>query len=297
MNLEKLELSKGPYRIILDTDTYNEVDDQFALAQMMLSPEVFDVQGVTAAPFHNDRSTGPEDGMEKSYEEILRLLELLKWKGKPESFVFRGSRQYIGSSMKPVESPAAKFIVEKAMSSKETLYVAAIGAPTNVASALLMEPKIAERIVVVWLGGNPFSWHRAAEFNLQQDLGASRTLFDSKAPLIVIPCVNVAEHLLTSIPELELHLKGKSPLADYLFNIVKDYNKAKQAVWSKVIWDIAVTSLFVNPAWVPCVLSHSPILNDNLTFSHSPHRHLVKEAVGVNRDAILADVFQKLAKA
>ena len=63
--------------MVLDTDTYNEIDDQFALVYALLCPEKLNVEAVYAAPFTNDRSTGPGDGMEKSYEEILRLLERL----------------------------------------------------------------------------------------------------------------------------------------------------------------------------------------------------------------------------
>ncbi|MCL1796700.1 MAG: nucleoside hydrolase, partial [Clostridia bacterium] len=65
--LEKIDM-------VLDTDAYNEVDDQFALAYALLSPEKLNVKAIYAAPFSNDRSTGPEDGMEKSYDEIVRLL-------------------------------------------------------------------------------------------------------------------------------------------------------------------------------------------------------------------------------
>ena len=50
--------------MVLDTDTYNEIDDQYALAQVLLSPEDVTVEAVYAAPFHNARSTGPGDGME-----------------------------------------------------------------------------------------------------------------------------------------------------------------------------------------------------------------------------------------
>ena len=63
--------------MVLDTDTCNEIDDQFALVYALLCPEKLNVEAVYAAPFTNDRSTGPGDGMEKSYEEILRLLERL----------------------------------------------------------------------------------------------------------------------------------------------------------------------------------------------------------------------------
>ena len=54
----------GVKRVILDTDTYNEIDDQFALATAMLAPDRIDLVCVTAAPFHNENSTSFGDGME-----------------------------------------------------------------------------------------------------------------------------------------------------------------------------------------------------------------------------------------
>lgn len=65
-----------PVRMILDTDTYNEIDDQFAVVYSLISPEL-DVRALYAAPFKNGRSSGPGDGMRKSYEEIVRLLSRL----------------------------------------------------------------------------------------------------------------------------------------------------------------------------------------------------------------------------
>ena len=64
--------------MVLDTDTYNETDDQFALVYALLSPERLQVEAIYAAPFHNRRSTGPGHGMELSYQEILRLLDELQ---------------------------------------------------------------------------------------------------------------------------------------------------------------------------------------------------------------------------
>ena len=44
--------------MVLDTDTYNEIDDQFALVYALLCPEKLNVEAVYAALFTNDRSTG-----------------------------------------------------------------------------------------------------------------------------------------------------------------------------------------------------------------------------------------------
>ena len=77
--LQRLNRPEGPVDVVLDTDTYNEIDDQYALAYLIKSEEKLHLKAVYAAPFHNEKSSGPEDGMEKSYQEIeSALLHLAK---------------------------------------------------------------------------------------------------------------------------------------------------------------------------------------------------------------------------
>ena len=66
--LERLAPPTGKVRMVLDTDTYNEIDDQFAVVQALISPDRLAVEAIYAAPFDNNRSSGPGEGMEKSYE-------------------------------------------------------------------------------------------------------------------------------------------------------------------------------------------------------------------------------------
>jgi hypothetical protein len=288
----RLEPPTGKVRVVLDTDTYNEVDDQFALAQMILSPDRMKVEAIHAAPFHNDRSTGPADGMQKSYEEILRLLDLLGV--SPKGLVFKGSTAFMTQRDQSVPSESVDHLIDLAMrGGSEPLYVLAIGAITNVASALIREPRLVERIILVWLGGNELHCETAHEFNLKQDPIASQTVFNCGVPLVHIPCQNVTTHLQTTLPELEHYLKGKGPLADYLFNIVKEYGGGY--AWSKVIWDVAVPSWILDSHWVPSRLCPSPILNDDLTYTLDPKRHRIRIATGIHRDAVLGDVFRKVA--
>ena len=74
--IKNLTPPAGPIDVVLDTDAYNEIDDQFAISYMLGHSEKLHVQGICAAPFYNDNSTGPEDGMITSYHEILKLLRL-----------------------------------------------------------------------------------------------------------------------------------------------------------------------------------------------------------------------------
>ena len=164
--LHRLERPTGPVDVVLDTDTYNEVDDQFALSYLLASQDQLRVKALYAAPFFNENSTGLADGMEKSYQEILKLLGLAGCQ-KLREVVFRGSASYLPDEGTPVPSPAAEDLARRAMgySPEAPLYVVAIGALTNIASALLLEPAIAQRITLVWLGGNAWDWPDNQEFN------------------------------------------------------------------------------------------------------------------------------------
>lgn len=289
--LQRLQPPKGKIRMVLDTDTYNEIDDQFAVVYALLSPEQLEVEAIYAAPYLNNRSTDPADGMKKSYEEILRLLDKL---GRTaDNFVYRGSEAFLQSYDQPIESEAAQDLVKRAMASEEPLYVLAVGAPTNVASAILMEPEIINKIVVVWLGGKGLNWRTAREFNLQQDVLSSKVLFDSGVPLIQLPTEPVTSHLLTTVPEVETYLKGQGAIGDYLVEIFKDYHQDHYA-WSKVIWDISAVAYTINPDWFSTEIRHSPILTDQVTYSFDYTRHFYRVATALNRDQIFGDLFRKI---
>jgi len=290
--LARLEPPRRKVRMVLDTDTYNEIDDQYALVYSLLSPESLQVEAIYAAPFANDLTPDPAEGMEMSYEEILRLLDRLDV--SPDGFVYRGSTGYLPDWEHPERSEAALDLVEKAMSCQDDLlYVVAIGVITNVASAILIEPEIVDRIVVVWLGGQPLYWPSAWHFNIGQDLHASRLIFDCGVPLVHVPCDTVTTHLTTSVPEMAHHVQGQGAIGDYLFEIFKAFIE-RHHVLSKEIYDISTLAYLINDEWVPTELVHSPILTDQMTWSIDHSRHLMRQATFVHRDPIFSDLYAKL---
>ncbi|MBN8216946.1 MAG: nucleoside hydrolase [Spirochaetes bacterium] len=292
--VQRLALPAGQNDMVLDTDTFNEVDDQFALADCLLLPAQLRVEAVYAAPFHNDRSEGPGDGMQRSFDEIHRVLERLRLAGTVP--VLKGSDRFLGDSAAPIKSAAALDLVERAMKrADKPLYVLAIGAPTNIASALLLEPRIREKIVLVWLGGQPLSWPTAREFNLQQDPLASQILFNSGVPMVFVPCTHVAEKLMTTLPEFRECLRGKSPISQYLYEIVEGYAKGNpDPTWTKVIWDVATVAWMRDPNLVPSELVHAPILTDQLTYSFDQGRHFMRIATNMSRSGVLGDLYRRL---
>ena len=96
--------------VVLDTDAYNEIDDQFAIAYLLRMPERANVVGLTAASFYapdcNHKSVSAADGMEKSHEELKKILTLA---GREDLIphVYRGSEQFLPDEQTPVTSDAA----------------------------------------------------------------------------------------------------------------------------------------------------------------------------------------------
>ena len=281
-------------KVILDTDTYNEVDDQFALAYAMLSPERIELLSVNAAPFLNDRSTSPLDGMEKSYQEIFKIMHLVDPDSKIP--VYRGSVDYLVSKDEYQPSDACDNIVNAVMSSDEPIYIVAIGAITNVASAIIKCPEVARRAVLVWLGGTALHLPSAREFNLMQDVKAAQVVFDSGIRMVQVPCEGVCTEFHTTLPELEHYLRGNNQLCDYLIDIVATYVPNTFA-WSKVIWDVTAVAALVCPGGEIMNLRPRPILTDDQRWDTSddtraPYVYVSK----IWRDPIYADLFLKLAR-
>ncbi len=308
--LERLQPPTGKVRIVIDTDTYNEIDDQFAVVHALLSPEKLSVEGLYAAPFFNHRSTSPGNGMEKSYDEILRLLDRL---GVPsEGLAYRGSSGFLEDYEHPYQSDAVTDLIERAMGSDEPLYVVAIAALTNIASAILIEPKIIEKIIVVWLGGNALHWPHNNEFNLVGDVLAARLVLDCGVPLVLIPCAGVTTHLRTTVSEIEQNVQGQGAIGDYLAETFKGYNDDHFA-WSKEIWDLVVIAYLLNADWIPSFIISSPMIaqqppvnepsqnpypweKQQITWSFEHSRHQIRCAYYVQRDPIFRDLFMKLER-
>ncbi len=190
--IQRLQPPHGKVRMVLDTDTFNEIDDQFAVVYALLSPEQLALEAIYAAPFFNHRSSSPGDGMEKSYEEIQRLLDRLDVQA--HNLAHRGSDGFLSDYENPFSSSATDDLIERAMNTADPLYVVAIGALTNIASAILLEPRIVEKIVIVWLGGHALHWPHTVEFNLAGDVMAARLILDCGVPLVLIPCAGVTTH-------------------------------------------------------------------------------------------------------
>lgn len=292
---------EGTIDVVLDTDAFNEIDDQFAISYMLGHSEKFRIKGICAAPFHNNNSTGPKDGMEKSYDEILKLLELAGH-SELETSVYKGSPCYLPDEQTAVASEAADFIANLAnqYTPENPLYIVAIGAITNVASAILQNPAMKENCVLVWLGGHALHWPAscAAEFNMMQDIAGARIVFGCGIPLVQLPCVGVVSAFATSGPELAHWLKGKNALCDYLYQhtveAAETYASGKP--WTRTIWDVTAVAWLLNEnnRFMSDQLVPSPIPQYDFQYACPTQRHLIRYVYYIHRDVLIEDLFTTL---
>ncbi|WP_299091476.1 nucleoside hydrolase [uncultured Metabacillus sp.] len=154
----------------------------------------------------------------------------------PEGFVYKGSTYYLSDLNQPQINEATLDLVKRAMEADEDdpLFVLAIGAITNMPSAILIEPKIIEKIVVVWLSGNALHLPDIAEFNLKQDVLAARLIFDCGVPFVQIPYMGVTSHLHTTLLEINQYVRGQGRIGNFLAERFEGYHDDHFA-YSKVI--------------------------------------------------------------
>lgn len=295
--LEMLQWRDGVIDLVLDTDAATEVDDPFAIAYLLLSPERFRLQAIYAAPFAmNERAQDPAVGMEMSYQEILHMMQLCR--REQACPVLRGAKSWLTESedWTQIESPAAEDLAARAQNytPEHPLYVLGIGAGTNLALALLKDPSIIERIVVIWLAGDDFQ-NSPNTYNVYQDKKAAQTILNSGVPLLYVPCNYVTSHMITSVPELEACIGGKNELCDYLVEIVREYGTELFA-WGKTIWDLGAAGILYKKEWSNREICEAPIITDQLTFSRGRNRHLIGCVRSLDRDSIFRDAFQKFGR-
>lgn len=235
-------------RVIVNTDARNEADDQFAIVHALLSPTL-DIRGIVPAHFGTHRTS---DSMAESRAEVDLLLDYLGQ--RDTTHVANGAPHALPDEGTPVPSAGAELIIGEAMRRDAgPLFVAFLGPLTDMASALLMEPRIAERdVTVVWIGGGPYDGESAAywpEFNLANDIAAANAVFSSSLPVWQVP---MPVYIATAVgyAELDERVAPHGPLGAYLARQLVEFNEAYVAepIEHRSLGDSPAIGLLINPS-------------------------------------------------
>lgn len=276
-----------PRRVILNTDAHNEIDDQMAIVHTLLSPEL-KVEGIVAAHYGTHTHS---DSMERSYNEILHLLELMGMCNRVK--VLKGAPLALENPDKPQKSEGAEFIIDCAKSSSEPLYVAFLGPLTDMASAYLLAPEIAENVVVLWIGGG--WWPTGGpEFNAFNDWIAVNVVFSSLLPLVQYPR-STYRMMRVGVAEMERFVMGKGAIGDYLVSLFKSWRittPTPRKWW--VYGDSPAVGTMINPQWGYYTKLPAPSFKNDLSYESVSTSREFEVCVEVTAGEIFADFFGKL---
>lgn len=286
-------------RVILDTDAKNEADDQYAILHHLLTPQ-FDVRGIVAAHFES-KAAVPGETMEQSYQEITRLLALAQIDDVP---ALRGCALPLASPADAPDSEGVRFLIAEARrSDPRPLYVAALGAATNIAAALNRAPDIAARMTVLWNGGGSYTMARR-EFNLAQDPDACRCLLRSDAAVWQIPW-DVYRELEVSLAELAYRVRPCGAVGRYLYDqlaaqnlrdCTPDAQLRRGGNWT--LGDNATVAVLLStPLRGNWITRRAPRINEALGYTDDPDGKPLRVYTGLDVRLTLEDFYAKLALA
>ena len=279
-------------RVIVNTDAKNEADDQYCIVQALLSPS-FELAGLIPAHFGTRRNTR---SMEESREEIDLLLKLMNLTGKVT--VANGAPTALPDEKTPVPSEGAELIIREAMKDDDRpLHVAFLGPLTDMASALLMEPKIAKRNVrVVWIGGGRWPVG-GSEFNLSNDIHAANVVFRSSVELWQLP-MTIYQMIAVSYAELEERVRPHGPLGAYLVDQLIEFNSQFHAgpIEYRSLGDTPSLSVIMNPNGGTWRYEPAPEFSPLMNYIHTGRNRPVRVYDTIDVRFILEDMFAKIAR-
>ncbi len=236
-------------KVIIDADTGNEVDDLYAIVRGLIEPnwEVIALNATQWQPAH----WAVEQTMEESYRLNQVLLGYLGLGGKVKSL--RGGINRLfdwGNRAQPSLASSHLITAAHDLEEGEKLTVIALGALTNVATAILMDPSITSKIKLYWLGSTyDFKKDilRKRDFNCMMDPQALEEVLASKVELHVIP-VNIAAQMTFEYEETKKQLGGQHDLLDFLLD--RWYNHLDGGRIERTIWDLAIIDAVIHPEWI-----------------------------------------------
>ena len=295
-------------KVILDSDMYNEMDDQYAFAYC-LGCDKIDLLSVNAEPFYNGRSVDFETGMVDSYNEILRLYDVCGIDAK-DMPAYEGSRVKFSedNGFAPIDSPAARNIIKTVKESDEIIYVLATGCCSNVVSACLIDPSIKSNMCVLWLGGHELDYKDCWEFNLSQDEIAGKLLLNCGVPLVMIPAggwpesLGGTKRLYITIDRLQ-GIKGDGKVQkffreDFPNSYIYNPEKPDVAAWDdnlgRVLYDVAAPGILSVPEAFTLQIVPTPSFGDDHHYVFDKTRHKMIYMHTIDPNVVLEDTFKSI---
>lgn len=279
-------------RVIINTDAKNEADDQFAIVHALLTP-TFTIPGIVPAHFGTRRTT---DSLRQSHDEVVKLLDLMGWAGRVP--IADGAPHALPDETTPVPSAGADLIIQEALrDDPRPLHVAFFGPLTDMASALLLEPAIADREVrVVWIGGGEWP-NGGPEFNLSNDIHAANVVMRSRVDVWQIP-LPVFQLMGVGYAELLERVWDQGAIGRYLCEQLLIWNAAHvdRPIEHRALGDSPAVGVILDPRCGRWSLRLAPEFDASMRYVHTGTHRPIRVYESVDARFVLEDFFAKLAR-
>ena len=274
-------------RVIIDSDAKNEIDDQWAIALAVLSPERFRIEGFVSANFDNHGQWSGPRSVEASAQEIELVLEKA---GMANIWPVKRGSEPMQYKTVPVESEGVDFIIERAMAGtpEDPLWVVGLGAATNLASAYLKEPRIADRVVAFWHLRTRWP-EKCYNFNVFNDTRAARLLFHSPLPFVLF---DTGTYLTCSMHESEKMVRPYGALGAYLH----DYRHTNPyfSGENKGLFDLGDIAALVDPNIACWEVTEAPEVEPDLTYRFKGTLGSILRCYHIDRDKTFSLLYDRL---
>ena len=299
-------------QVIFDTDANNELDDQHALAYLLLNDSSFHVLGITV---NATSSGGP---VEEHLKEAQRVVDLVGWTDKIH--VYKGANSNFTEIRDQINqgefdgSEAVGFIIREARKKRnEPLVLLPVGKLTNIALALEKDPSIAGKIRIVWLGSN---YPAPGEYNLENDTAALNFILNKEVPF-EMATVRYGETSGTADVKVKrkdvyVRMPGLGPVAeqpvtgrhggsftcfgDYSVDLFRHITSLEDGCY-RSLFDMAAVAMVKNPDWAEAVEIPAPLYLSNTWAEQPGNQRKIKVWENFKREAILDDFYATLEKA
>ena len=273
-------------RLLIDTDAANEIDDLYAVALALASPERFEIEGFVATHF-----AAQSNSIDKSYSQLLELLEAADVTGKYA--VKKGSHpmQYAKT---PCQSEGVDLIIERALhgDADNPLWVVALGAATNLASALLIEPSLSEKVRFVFHARSHLTWpQRSTQFNVQNDILSVRSLLESQVPLVWF---DTGTYLTRPMMETAEKIAPSGRLGKYLHEF--RFKKPSFMKEDKGFFDVGDIAWMIQPDLCHSEIVKAPSMHQTMYFDHNKTNGDMLRVTEIKRDGCWKLFDERLAQ-
>ena len=279
-------LKSTTLRVIIDSDAANEVDDQYAIALALGYPERLHVEGFVAAHYGIRGGSG---GVERSRKSIIEVLEK---SGSKDPFIVKNGSDPLVYLDRIQQSEGVDFIIEKARTAtpENPIWVIALGPATDVAAAILKDPSITNRIVVLWHGRSKWPL-QCWNFNAYNDIKAVQVLFDSPVRLILF---DTGTYLTMPMEESQKKIMPNGDMGRYLHDIRLKSAYARQP--DKGLFDMGDIAVLIDPTITKWEIIDIPSIGHDLRYDFTTKRGKFVRIYDIDRKSCFDLLDQALKK-